>query len=215
MTRTELLNQLIVKYHFKSYLEIGLDDAVNFQRINIESKESVDPYFVDEYGSNGERIVTDENGELLPSIKKWLTYRMTSDEFFAQNKKTYDLIFIDGLHTKEQVSRDLINSLKCISDNGIIVLHDCIPICYDSQIVPRETQGWNGDVWKSLPCLSLQGLKYNVIDDDFGLGIVQKTQNKDIELYEPSIFPIEYDDVFSNPIIRNLVMCVDSFENIF
>lgn len=215
MTRTELLNQLIAKYHFKSYLEIGLDDAVNFQCINIENKESVDPYFVDESGSNGERIVTDENGELLPFIKEWLTYRMTSDEFFAQNKKTYDLIFIDGLHTKEQVSRDLINSLKCISDNGIIVLHDCIPICYDAQIVPRETQGWNGDVWKSLPCLSSQGLRYNVIDDDFGLGIVQKTQNTNIELYEPSDFPIEYDEVFSNPIIRNLVMRVDSFENIF
>ena len=32
---------------------------------------------------------------------------MTSDEFFIQNKNTFDLIFIDGLHIYEQVIKDI------------------------------------------------------------------------------------------------------------
>ncbi|HET7247078.1 MAG TPA: class I SAM-dependent methyltransferase [Streptosporangiaceae bacterium] len=38
---------------------------------------------------------------------------MTSDEFFAglPTGKTYDLIFIDGLHTFEQAYRDLCNAI--------------------------------------------------------------------------------------------------------
>ena len=37
---------------------------------------------------------------------------MTSDEFFKQNEDTYDVIFIDGLHTSDAVYRDINNSLK-------------------------------------------------------------------------------------------------------
>ena len=38
-----------------------------------------------------------------------VTYKMTSDEFFAAHgEKRYDLIFIDGLHHAEYVERDII-----------------------------------------------------------------------------------------------------------
>ena len=52
---------------------------------------------------------------------------MTSDEFFSQNKETFDLIFIDGLHIHEQVLKDIDNSLNVLNENGVILLHDCLP----------------------------------------------------------------------------------------
>ena len=61
----------------------------------------------------------------------------------------FDIIFIDGLHHYEQVKKDIINSLNCIEENGVIILHDCIPKSYLEQAVPRSQHLWTGDVWKA------------------------------------------------------------------
>ena len=60
-------------------------------------------------------------------------HRKTSDEFFLKNKNTFDLIYIDGNHLFEFVKNDIFNSLKYISDEGIIVLDD------------YALKGWWGD----------------------------------------------------------------------
>ena len=46
--------------------------------------------------------------------------RMKSDDFFLQNKQSFDCIFIDGLHEYDQVCKDLENSLNCVNEKGII-----------------------------------------------------------------------------------------------
>jgi len=58
---------------------------------------------------------------------KVLFYQMSSDQFFEQNTEKWDLIFIDGDHTAAQVRKDVKNSLACLSDEGLIVLHDTLP----------------------------------------------------------------------------------------
>jgi len=209
MTRSEIINRLIEKNGYKSYLEIGLDDTSNFRSINCESKESVDPYFVDASGSNGERIVCNSNGELLPHIKEVLTYRCTSDEFFDNTEKTYDIIFIDGLHSKEQVYKDIRNSLKHLNKNGIIVCHDSLPINENAQIVPRITQEWNGDVWKAILGMIDLGLDVNVVDDDYGCALIRYT---DRELPESIEFLHEYRECFCSLYVRNRIMNVISVE---
>lgn len=190
--RDEIINYLIQNYNLESYLEIGLDDGSNFKKINCKIKESVDPY-----------IVTDHNrwdliiSETLPDeISKLLTYRLTSDEFFECNNKKYDLIFIDGLHTEEQVGKDIINSLKILNDNGFIIVHDCIPRSYEAQIVPRIQSEWNGDVWKAIVELTKQGIKIDVLNEDFGIGIIRKVK-EDSLLYYPKKSELTWDD-FSN-----------------
>ena len=52
--------------------------------------------------------------------------RTTSNEFFKKNKKKFDLIYIDGSHHYLDVKKDLINSIKFINNNGIIILDDFI-----------------------------------------------------------------------------------------
>jgi predicted O-methyltransferase YrrM len=54
-------------------------------------------------------------------------YQMTTDEFFAQNKEKFDLIFIDASHKFDQVKVDFENSVNALEEMGIIILHDTDP----------------------------------------------------------------------------------------
>jgi hypothetical protein len=147
-TRTDVLNHLIQKHHLKRYLEIGVQDAAqNFDKIICPEKIGVDPD---------------------PDAKA--TYCMTSDKYFNMaHAHMYhpDLIFIDGLHTAEQVKKDFENALKILSPNGFIVLHDCSPEKEEHTIVPRPTARghWNGDVYKFAVTISNKR-KYTVDVDN-------------------------------------------------
>ena len=157
MNRTELINHFIKKYDYKKYLEIGVFNPYrNFNKINIEYKIGIDP-----------------DSKTNPSIVT------TSDNFFKYNKSKFDIIFIDGLHIKEQVIRDILNSLKFLTINGTIILHDCNPKDEISQKVPKETDHWNGNVWEAFVYIRTHynGLNCFVIDTDEGCGIIQKNDN--------------------------------------
>ena len=49
---------------------------------------------------------------------------MKSDEYFKNNKKTYNFIYIDGCHEPEYIKNDIQNSFNVIEDGGIIWLDD-------------------------------------------------------------------------------------------
>jgi len=158
--RHDIINYLIKRNNFLNYLEIGVFAGDNIRKICAEHKDGVDP------GSEG---------VMVPEVN----YKLTSDEFFYAIKEhdiKYDIIFIDGLHHSDQVDKDISNSLNHIVDNGFIILHDCNPLYYDMQLIPRQTIVWNGDVWKSAVKLitSRDDLTIRVVDTDFGVGIIQK-----------------------------------------
>jgi hypothetical protein len=139
-TRTDLLNFLAEKYDLQRYLEIGIQvPELNFHKIKCPSKVGVDPAITPEFKMNA------GNGYNL--------FRLTSDDYFAisdKNGNKFDLVFIDGLHTAEQVKKDFENALKVLSPNGFIVLHDCSPLKEEHTIVPRPTERghWNGSCYK-------------------------------------------------------------------
>lgn len=170
MERHTIINALIKRYNYKNYLEIGLNNPYdNYLKIQCENKECVVPYF-NMYELAYRNV--EEYNDLTKKINEVLTYRMTSDEFFEQNTKTYDIIFIDGLHTKEQVSRDIINALKCLNKGGKIVVHDCLPPTEQSQSAERVNGEWCGDVWKAIPELIHQGLVINTVNCDYGCAVI-------------------------------------------
>lgn len=75
--RLDIINYLIKARRYTSYLEIGMDNpAVHFQKVRCAEKESVDPYDLDS------RYCTDWTQEKLKEYLPFLTYRMTSDQFF-------------------------------------------------------------------------------------------------------------------------------------
>lgn len=159
MKRTDIINSLIQKYGYNSYLEVGTQDPTsNFNLINTECKVSVDPF---------------------PRGK--VTFVGTSDEYFESinHDVKYDIIFIDGLHHDDQVLKDIENALKHLSDNGTIVCHDCLPITEDMQARDDHGREWTGDVWKAIAQLRVEriDLDIKVVDTDYGCGIIRRGTN--------------------------------------
>lgn len=154
--RWDIINEIINKKKFTSYLEIGCDDNKCFDKINIDNKIGVDPI---------------SGGNL----------RITSDDFFRNNKKKFDLIFIDGLHTYEQVKKDIVNSLNSLSNKGYILLHDCLPSRISHQAVPRYKGHWNGEVWKVIVEFRTKK-EINIFTCliDTGIVVVKKETNEDL-----------------------------------
>ena len=154
--RWDLIQHIIDKYSFKNYLEIGCDKNQTFSKINIKNKVGVDPV------SGG-------------------TIRDTSDNFFKINKDKFDIIFIDGLHHCEQVSKDIKNSLKILNQNGFILIHDCLPRSIAHQAIPRYRGSWNGDVWKSIVEMrTLDNIETYTCQIDFGVGVIRNFKNSDV-----------------------------------
>ena len=110
---------------------------------------------------------------------------MESDQFFKEIKenKKYDLIFIDGLHTFEQTKKDIQNSLKHLSEEGTIIIHDCNPKTEWHQRgieYFHDGEEWNGTTWKAfieLRCTSPH-LSMYTIDTDHGCGIIKYGKQK-------------------------------------
>jgi hypothetical protein len=160
--REKLIQRLIEKINAQSYLEIGVGDNKVFESIKCTNKVSVDP------------CISDGSEDIKP------TFKMESDEFFQQNKKTFDVIFIDGMHKAEYIERDINNSISCLNHKGYIVCHDMNPLTKASQIVPRIQHHWHGDVWKAWMNIrqTNPNLSMCVIPEDCGLGIIQKGSQK-------------------------------------
>ena len=83
--------------------------------------------------------------------------RMNSDEFFLHrhaarifSRKKVDLGFIDGLHIFDQVLRDVIHLERFMHRDGMIVLHNVLPINAEVASRERKTRFWTGDVFKAL-----------------------------------------------------------------
>jgi hypothetical protein len=163
MQKNEIINVFIKVRNYKKYLEIGVGGGVNYNSIICEYKTNVDPCF-DNKDSQDRRYIVNV---------------MTSDQFFEKNEEKFDIILIDGLHTYEQVYKDIKNSLNCLNEDGLIICHDMLPPSEWHQRPPEEFfrgQEWNGTCWKALARLRVEekDLKIYAIDTDCGLGIIQK-----------------------------------------
>lgn len=167
MYRTDIINELIKKNNYKSYLELGVCDGMNLRRINSNDKIGVDPEPT-EYGV----AVTN--------------YLMTSDSYFFSNTRKFDIIFIDGLHEAKQVYKDINNALNILNEGGIIICHDMNPIEELHQRVPRQSRIWNGDCWKAWVQLRTErnNLEMFVVNTDWGCGVITKGEQIKLKVIE-------------------------------
>jgi predicted O-methyltransferase YrrM len=125
---------------------------------------------------------------------------MSSDNFFKNNQDKFDLIFIDGLHQYEQVKRDVYNSLKFLNDNGVILLHDCMPSSFMRQAPKRSSNIWNGDVWKNIvEFRTLDQIDTYTIYADHGIGLILKRKNRNKLLLKIESFDkLKFQDYYKN-----------------
>ena len=173
--RYDIINKIIIKRNYTSYLEIGCFKDETFNQINIKKKIGVDPV---------------SGGNL----------RMTSDKFFIENKEKFDLIFIDGLHVYEQVIKDIFNSIKVLKENGIILVHDCLPRKLWYQTPIRMSDTWNGDVWKAIvECRTLENIDTYTCLADEGIGVIKVQKNNNLLNLNLSNFKnLKYKEYYTN-----------------
>ena len=146
------ISQTMMKkgYENCNYLEIGCFDNKAFDTIPLplEQKIGVDPL-------------------------RGGTHRMTSDVFFLKNKKKFDVIFIDGLHSYDQCSKDCTNSINFLNEDGIIILHDMMP-----RHKTEESPKFSGDVWKvAFELCQSENVKFVIANIDQGVGLLKITTN--------------------------------------
>ena len=191
-TRTKIIQEIINHRNYKSYLEVGCDNDENFSKIQIVNKIGIDPL-------------------------KGGTLRMTSDEFFTKNDQSFDIIFLDGLHTYEQTIKDINNGLKFLNTNGVIIIHDCLPKKIWNQIVPRLYGHWNGDVWKAI----VHSRTYEHADTytciaDHGLGVVFKRKNRNkLNINQTNFKKLKFADYYKNHHQYMNVIKYEDLEKVF
>jgi hypothetical protein len=213
MLRTDVIQKIIDHKKAQRYLEIGVNNGDNFFPIEVDQKIAVDPSFA----FSPERQKEWETMNPYNAKAQYVT--ATSDDFFAKAESIdlFDVVFIDGLHTYAQSLQDVLNSLDKLSDNGVIVMHDCKPphvaaACPAPSLQAAEelqkdentkTPGWTGewcgDVWKTICHLrsQRQDLKVFVLDCDYGLGIVMKGKPEStLKLSQSALDAMTYDEVF-------------------
>jgi len=167
------------------YLEIGVSKGLAFRKISAEEKIAVDPAF---RLSEHTRAVADAKARTTHY------FETTSDAFFDNetaflDQRPIDVALIDGMHTYEQVVRDVENTLRYLRDDGVIFLHDCNPPfelagrpaeSWDDFIAqqsgPLVIGVWNGDVWKAIVHLrsTRPDLLVGVLKCDQGVGFVRR-----------------------------------------
>lgn len=188
--RIAVLNILLNKFISPAYLEIGCASNLSFNSMPIIDKTGVDPV---------------EGGNV----------RMTSNDFFKNNNKLFDLIFIDGLHTYEQVHLDLVNAIKCLSLGGAIVLHDMLPRNWKESNVPRiNLEASTGSVWKvAFELIETEGIDFKILKIDHGVGVlIKKQENIEIKNYEKLLLDKEFKFFYENLDLLPIIEWSDGFK---
>ncbi|MBO0675924.1 class I SAM-dependent methyltransferase [Mycolicibacterium sp. S2-37] len=192
------------------YLEIGVSRGQAFQRIGADVKIAVDPAF----------RLTRRTRELADAKARTTHYFETTSDAFFENEAAFlaghpiDVALIDGLHTYEQVVRDVEYTVRHLRDDGVIFLHDCNPPfelagrradSWDEFIAgqkgPLVVGIWNGDVWKAIVHLrsTRPDLLVGVLRCDQGVGFVRKGTPETMLPYSPAqIEALTYTDLKSD-----------------
>jgi len=115
-------------------LEIGCYAGQNasylLANMSIKELHGVDPYipYVDWNGGltcHSEDTAEQQANERLKLYTNFIKHRKTSDDAVTKFKdETFDFIFIDGLHTYDQVLKDCINYYSKLKNGGIFSGHD-------------------------------------------------------------------------------------------
>jgi len=211
VNRTTMVQQFIDLKKARNYLEIGVERGTNFLQIRAPLKVAVDPAF---NIPGGVRVATGEH-----------FVETTSDEFFEKHQHLLqgkaDVVFIDGLHTHEQALRDVENALRCLADDGVIVMHDCLPTSKaeackhesEAKSHPEFKSAWTGDVFRAILDLRSQrdDLEVFVVDQDHGVGVVRKKPGRRaLNLSRTEVAQMSFNEFF--PARRSLLALKDAHE---
>jgi Macrocin-O-methyltransferase (TylF)/Methyltransferase domain len=205
-SRIDIVQRIIDQRKARTYLEIGVETGASFMPIRARRKIAVDPRLAIAFKSRIEWLFRNPDNLFAEY------HETTSDEYFSRRPvKRLDVVFIDGLHTYAQALRDVDHALARLNENGVIVMHDCLPphraAAHPTQLTQSRaaelgiagwTPEWCGDVWKAISHLRSQrdDLRVFVLNCDYGVGIVTRGEPESrLDLSTDELNRMTYDDL--------------------
>jgi Methyltransferase domain len=88
----------------------------------------------------------------------------------------FDIVFIDACHEYESTRRDMLDALSLVNENGVIVMHDCLP---ESEAICTPSRGnlndWSGVTYKAYldVLMTRSDLWYCSVNTDYGCGMIR------------------------------------------
>ena len=108
----EVIVEIVRGCAFESFLEVGIGCGVLATKLSQRC-----PLLTEITGMDI------KDGEPPPEGVEWIR-EVSSDEFFRTDERTWDCIFVDGDHMRPQATRDVVNAMRVLNDDGLIFLHD-------------------------------------------------------------------------------------------
>lgn len=136
-------------------LEIGTHDAKNaflltklFPNALIDTMDlkDNDEIFNKTYSRNDKKFKENfiqERNKLLQKSKNIKFIQKNSLSLISENQKKYNLIWIDGSHSYPVVTIDIINALKLIDDDGIILCDDIFTYTVRENNIYKSNAGYD------------------------------------------------------------------------
>lgn len=163
-TAARRVNWMLESSGSAAYLEVGLAAGKTFQAVRAIHRLGIDP------------TPSFDTANLPVGVQ---VFSGTSDAFFEwlASSATFNVAYIDGLHTLEQTYRDLLSVLAHLVEDGSILMDDVVPrddiSAIESQSLSLDTRRyeglsgtpWHGDVFRivSLLCDHHPELEYRTI----------------------------------------------------
>lgn len=199
-TRTDVINYFIKYRNYRTYLEIGVYDGINFMNVDCSEKIGIDPSFA----------------KLHTSARPYCV-RMTSDEFFNSipTDQLFDIIFIDGDHTYEQVVKDIANSKKHLSANGVIIMHD-VYVFDEKQTVYNDDSVYMGTTYQAfIQQVMMNEIKhmYNVYYT--GIDLTGVIDSQDVNVIKQDNILDKYINIIKSYINIQGVDDIDNIDNLY
>ena len=135
----EVITEIVRGCAFESFLEIGIGCGVLAAKLKDRC-----PLLKQVTG------VDILDGSPPPEGVEWIR-EVGSDQFFQTDERTWDAIFVDGDHMRPQATRDVVNAMKVLNDDGLIFLHDTYP---PNSLAQTTGHMVCGDVYKTYLALA-------------------------------------------------------------
>ena len=111
MEHIDLIEVVFIACGYKDYLELGVWNGDNLARMAKHAQHAVGVDIVD-----------------IRNDKSTQFFLGKTDDFFESNTGMFDMIFIDANHNYDCVKRDFVRSLKILTSQGTIIMHDTDPV---------------------------------------------------------------------------------------
>ncbi len=231
----ERVQTYIDRFFAKTYLEIGVFAGRTFLHVDVPFKVAVDPVFsfdTKPYANDNVVFYADTSNDFF---EKFDQDALKLEHKYHNSPFKFDVIFIDGLHTYEQVLIDFENSIKYSHEKTIWIMSNTVPSnCFSAinsqekcnkwkeQAGFRNCNTWHGDVFKAIFTIHDKYTDYSYstqIDGNNSQTVLWRTEKptkrKRVFGKKNPIGPMRYEDFLEYAWVLNLVSDTEVFSKVF